>query len=930
MLKSKVLNHTGALISAPDFLFDHDDFNTQITKEFEINNTQNLRTYASELLNAANLQGRENIANFLTENPYEASKATASYSHLTDCLVRSAYLVASQYLHQNPNPTKHDIISIECVGGYGRGEMAPFSDVDLLFLTPNKLSEWSEQVIESILYILWDVKLKIGHSTRSASECVHLGKTDQTIKTALMESRHLCGDINLSNTLQKKLWRELFKAKATDFVDEKLEERANRHTRQGGQRYLLEPNVKEGKGGLRDLQSLFWITKYISGAKTYDQMIEQGYFTQDEFDAFEAAHDFLWTTRCHLHLAAGRAVEQLTFDMQVDVAKRLGFKDGQGMRGVERFMQEYFRYATHVGELTRVFLTALEEHRLKETPSLGDRLRNMLWHKDSNAKAVRDAFILEQDRINLADPDTFLNDPINILRIFEEGLRTGYLIHQDAMRVITSNLDVIDDTVRNDPDAQRIFLSLLLDYGNPERALRRMNELGVLGAFIPEFSRIVALMQFNIYHHYTVDEHTIQCISVLARIEEGDLKEQLPIVSQILKQGINRRIIYVALLLHDIGKGLPEDHSVAGARLASIIAPQLGMSETETETIVWLVENHLVMSDFAQKRDLSDPRTVSNFAALAKTTTRLNLLTVLTACDIMGVGPGTLNNWRAQLIRELYHATRRLIKGGLDTQGKHNPVDDAIKALREHLSDWSPEDFQTEVDRYYPPYWQGLDTDAHVSFAQMAHRLEKSPFVSNFETDPDRDATRALFMMQDHPGIFSRLAGALTLAGANVVDARSYTSSDGYATNVFWIQDANGHKFESSRFKRMRTTIGRTLAGDVVAGTELKSRNKLKKRERDFRVPTEITFDNEGSELYTIIEVDTRDRPSLLFDMTRTLANANIQIASSVIATYGAQAVDVFYVKDIVGLKIHSKAKQDAIAAKLERAIELGAEAALA
>ena len=703
-----------------------------------------------------------------------------------------------------------------------------------------------------------------------------------------------------------------------------------RHKRQGGQRYLVEPNIKEGKGGLRDLQSLFWITKYVSGAKTHDEMIKLGYFTQDEHDAFKAAHDFLWTTRCHLHLAAKRAVEKLTFDMQVDVAQRLGFTDSDGMRGVEKFMQEYFRHATHVGELTRVFLTALEEQRLKETPSLGNRFRNMIWHKDKDAQDVRNDFILEQERINISDPDQFLSTPINILRLFEEGLRTGYLIHQDAMRVVSGNLDLIDETMRKNPDAQRIFLSLLLDYGNPERALRRMNELGVLGAFIPEFKRIIALMQFNIYHHYTVDEHTIQCISVLADIEEGELKEELPIVSKILDQGINRRVIYVALLLHDIGKGLPEDHSIAGARLASEIAPELGLSKSETETIVWLVENHLVMSDFAQKRDLSDPRTVSNFAALVKTTTRLNLLTALTACDIMGVGPGTLNNWRAQLIRQLYMATRETIKGGLDTQGKHNPVSDAKAALQEHLKGWTEDDIEQELVRHYAPYWQGLDTDAHIGFAHMAKEVQKDTLSSRFETDPDRDATRVMFIMQDHPGIFSRLAGALTLANANVVDARSYTSSDGFATNVFWIQDLNGHQFDANRFEQLRETIEKTLAGDLIAGKALKGRNKLKKREREFQVPTEITFDNQGSELYTIIEVDTRDRPSLLFDMTRTLANANIQIASAVIATYGAQAVDVFYVKDIVGLKIHSKAKQKSIAEKLEHAIELGAEAAMA
>tara|TARA_R110002094_G_scaffold7434_2_gene16653 strand:- start:498 stop:2162 length:1665 start_codon:yes stop_codon:yes gene_type:complete len=554
----------------------------------------------------------------------------------------------------------------------------------------------------------------------------------------------------------------------------------------------------------------------------------------------------------------------------------------------------------------------------------------MVWRRSSEDGAVSDLFHLDLGRINLNDPNQFLDDPINILRLFEEGLKTGYLIHQDAMRVVTRNLHLIDDTVRQDPETQRIFMSLMLDYGNPERALRRMNELGVLGAVIPEFKRIIAMMQFNFYHSYTVDEHTIQCISVLARIEQNTLTEELPLSSEILKQGVDRRILYIAMLLHDIGKGLPEDHSTAGARLAAQIAPELGLSDAETETIVWLVENHLVMSDFAQKRDLSDPKTVVNFAKIVKTTPRLNLLTVLTVCDIRGVGPGALNNWKSQLLRDLYKHTRVLIQDGLDTQGKHNPTEIAKQALADRLSDWDSDAQQAELTRHYPAYWQGLDTDTQQGFAQLFQTLADQHMVCHFEVDIDRDATRAQFVMQDHPGIFSRLAGALALVNANVVDARTYTTSDGYATPVFWIQDDEGKPFEASRLDRLQEMIGKTLSGDVIARDVLKRRNKLKKRERDFKVPTNITFDNEGSDIYTIIEVDTRDRPSLLFDLTRTLANANIQIVSAVIATYGAQAVDVFYVKDMVGLKIKSDYKQQSIRVKLQAAIELGAEASMA
>ena len=815
------------LICSEELLFNKGELNNKINTAIQTVAEDNLRSSIANILSNANVKGRLEIQSHFEKSPFDSAKTIASYSFLKDKLISLAFDVVQTTLQSSKNKqTNLDYISIIAVGGYGRAEMAPHSDVDLLFLTQAKPSKRVQKIIEDILYILWDMRLKIGYSTRSTNQCIQLGKTDQTIKTALLEHRYLCGNKNLYDDFCKKLRGQLFKASATEYVEEKLEERAKRHERQGGQRYMVEPNVKEGKGGLRDLQSLFWITKYISHATTHKEMIDQGYFTQQEYDNFLVAHNFLWAVRCHLHICANRASEQLTFDHQVEVAKRFGYKGGRGMRGVERFMQDYFRQATHVGELTRVFLTALEAQQVKSTLSLGDRFRNILWRTLNIDGNLSDGFQLEHGRINIINPDIFLKDPINILRLFEEGLKTGLLIHQDAMRVVTANLRKITPKVRKNPETQRIFMSLLLDYGNPERALRRMNELGVLGAIIPEFKRIIALMQFNFYHSYTVDEHTIQCISFLARIEQGTLNEELPIASEILKSGVDRRVLYIAILLHDIGKGLPEDHSIAGAELAKKIAPELGLNASEADRVVWLVENHLVMSDFAQKRDLSDPKTVSNFGKIVKTTSNLNLLTVLTVCDIMGVGPGALNNWKAQLLRELYTNTRSLIKGGLDTQGKNKPYLIAMSALSELLIDWDSTSIQEEVERHYPAYWQGLDTNTQYIFANLFKNLGSKKIASHFEVDEDRDATRAQFLMQDHPGIFSRLTGAIALANANVIDARTYTTSDGYATPVFWIQDNDGKPFDLSRLGRLKKLIDQTLSGDGIARDVLKVRNK--------------------------------------------------------------------------------------------------------
>jgi len=480
--------------------------------------------------------------------PLDARPLLSAQSALTDALVGAAFDIARLHLHPAANPTMAERLSVLAVGGFGRGEMAPQSDVDLLFLTPTKITPWAECVIESMLYMLWDLKLKVGHSSRSISDCLLMGREDITVRTALLEHRLVTGDAALAQELDAKLWTDLFRSTGAQFIEAKLVERSERHKRQGGQRYVLEPNVKEAKGGLRDLQTLYWIGKYLHRVPSPAGLVAAGLLNREEYDAFDRAENFLWAARCHMHYLAGRAADQLTFDMQVEVAARMGYADAGGRRGVERFMQDYFRHATRVGDLTRVFLAELEARHAKPEARLIGFFRR---------KKVGAGYKLVQGRLDCTHPDSFLKDPLNLLKAFEEALRSGYLLHPNIMRLIAANLHLIDDELRDRPEAQQIFLDLLLLHGNPERALRRMNELGVLAAFLPDFENITCMMQFNVYHHYTVDEHIIQTISVLAQIERGELVEELPVASGILKGGVNRRVIYVALLLHDIGKGRP-------------------------------------------------------------------------------------------------------------------------------------------------------------------------------------------------------------------------------------------------------------------------------------------------------------------------------------------------------------------------------------
>ncbi len=877
-----------------------------------------LRRAVVATLGEARDRGRAVIHAGFEADPTRARRVTHSYAHLTDRLVQCVWLVATRILHPCPTPTDGEHFAVLGVGGYGRGEMAPHSDVDLLFLTPWKVTPWVESVVESMLYMLWDLKLKVGHSTRTVKDCLRLGAEDYTIRTSLLERRLICGDAGLAATLAERLWADLFLRTVADFIEAKLAERTERHRKMGGQRYILEPNVKEAKGGLRDLQALYWIAKYRYCVKDAEVLVALGVFTVDEFAAFEAAERFLWCVRCHLHLIAGRASDHLTFDVQVDVASRMGYRDHGGRRAVEHFMQDYFRHATRVGELTRILLVALEADNIKKEPALLGFFKRR--------RRVRAPYVERQGRIDVVDEATFLGDRLNLLGIFDEALRTGMFLHPHAMRLLAANRHLIDRDLREDPEAAKLFLGLLLKHGNPERALRRMNELEVLSAFIPEFAPIVAMMQFDMYHSYTVDEHTIQVISNLAQIERGELRESLPLASSILEGEVNRRVLYVALLCHDIGKGRPEDHSVLGARIARVVAPRLGLKVKEAETVEWLVRHHLLMSDMAQKRDISDPRTIRDFAKAVKTRERLDLLTVVTVCDIRGVGPNVWNNWKAQMLRALHRATAAALENGLEDVNRETREVRAKKLFREALG-WTEAETRAETARHYGPYWQGIPTAAQVRVAHMLKGLGDGEVRVELEADTDRDATRVIMACQDHPGIFSRLAGAISLVGADIVDARTYTSKDGFATSVFWLQDADGRPYEPSRLPRLKGMIGKILKGEVATRVALEG-HEIKKRERRFTVPTSISFDNEGSDIYTIIEVDTRDRPGLLYDLTQALSQSNISISQAVIATYGAQVVDSFYVKDIFGLKLMSKAKQDALEVKLRKAVSRAAERA--
>lgn len=829
---------------------------------------------------------------------------------LIDQLVRVVHdFAAAHELAQNIR-TSGEAMSLVAVGGYGRGELSPQSDIDLLFLTPYKRTPWHEQIVEYILYMLWDMGLKVGQSTRSADECVRMAKSDLTIRTALLEMRWLWGDQSLYFDLKNRYANEVIAGSGEEFVEAKLAERDARHANMGDTRYVLEPNVKEGKGGLRDLHTLYWLAKYLYRVESMDELVEQGILSKDARKRFAKAQAFLWTVRCHLHYVTERAEDRLTFDVQPEIARRMSYTDHAGSRGVERFMKHFFLVAKDVGDLTRLFCSLAEEQQ-KRKPRM--RLGKLLFLKRSNVAG----FVVDGDRLNVASDDQFAKDPAAMIRLFHASLEHGIDIHPRALDLIHRNLKHVAG-LRQDPAANALFLDILTSRKNPEVALRHMNEAGVLGRFVPDFGRVVAQMQYDMYHVYTVDEHTIQAIGILHAIEQGELEEEAPLSTQIIHKVSSRKALYMAVLLHDIAKGRGGDHSVLGADVALKLGPRFGLTEEETETVAWLVREHLTMSRVAFKRDIDDPQTITDFVTKVQSPERLRLLLVLTVADIRAVGPTVWNGWKGGLLRELYQRSEELMLGGMATARDHR-VKAAQAALRQQLqaAGWPDADIDAHMARGYPTYWTSFDTATHLRHARLVRDAESrnAPLTVESRVDSFRSVTEINVYTSDHPGLFSQIAGAMAVSGANIVDAKIVTLANGMALDSFWIQESDGAAFDTpSKLAKLSAVIEQVLSGRMRLGQELAARKgKLPARARVFKVPPRVIIDNKASSSHTLIEVNGRDRPGLLYDLTSAMTQAGLQIASAHVSTYGERVVDVFYVKDVFGLKIQHERKLEQI-----------------
>lgn len=874
---------------------------------------EGFRQTAVGLLVAALEEGRAE-ARRLLEDGGKGLACAARISDLEDDIIVAVHGLALRLVDRALSSAAAGRMTIAAVGGYGRGLLAPGSDIDLLFLLADEKTPGAEKIVETMLYVLWDLRQKVGHATRTVGECLRQAKEDMTIRTSLLEARFIFGDHALFDGLRERFDKEIVARSARDFVAAKLAERDARIKRVGASRYVVEPNIKEGKGGLRDLNTLFWIAKYVYRVRDTHELVGAGLFTAKEFALFRRCEEFLWAVRCHLHFLAGRPEERLSFDFQRPIAQKLGYTPRAGLTDAERFMKHYFLIAKDVGDLTAIVCSALEERQAKPRPVL-DRFIGRLRRRSSVIADAKD-FKIEFDRISVVRADAFERDPINLIRLFWVADRGNLAIHPDATRLVTHSLKRIDASVREDPEANRLFLEILSSRHSPETVLRHMNEAGVLGRFIPDFGRIVGMMQFTMYHHFTVDEHLLRTIGVLANIEAGRLVEDHPLVSEFLPSIANRTILYVAAFLHDVAKGRPEDHSIAGAEAARRLCPRLGLSPVETETVAWLIEQHLTMSITAQSRDLSDPHTTETFAGVVQTLERLKMLLVLTVCDIRAVGPGVWNGWKGQLLRTLYWETEVVLGGGHSSIDRKSRVAAAQEALRRALPGWSDPDFETYAARHYPAYWLKVDLARQVAQAKLLYAMasEVRSLATEVATDAFRGVTELTIVAPDHPRLLSIIAGVCASAGGNIVDAQIFTTTDGLALDTIFLSRAfERDEDELRRAARVARGIEQALRGEIRLGEMVAAKRVPDARAKAFALAPDVTISNNLSNRFTVLEISGLDRPGLLYDLTAVLSRLNLNIGSAHIVTFGEKAVDSFYVTDLTGSKIVSPARQAAI-----------------
>jgi len=807
-------------------------------------------------------------------------------------------------------------VAIVAQGGYGRGVLAPHSDLDLLILTKRGGEAAAGPFLDALLYPLWDAGLKVGHAVRAPSDAVAFAREDMTGRTALLDMRYLAGDEARFEKLQKRF--EALRAKsAKAFIAAKLAERERRIEKAETSRYLLEPDVKEGKGGLRDLHLLAWLGKYAFELRSLDDGVQEGVLTEAEARAYQRAVGFLWSVRVHLHDIRGRADERLAYDVQPALAERLGYVDRGVATAAERFMRHYFLTTKTVGGLTRSVVAAIEA---RTSPKSAARLKPAPARV---AKVANGHVVLRDGRLDFAEPRRAMKDAAAMVALFRAVARGGADVHPHAMRLVSDHRRIFNGARRRDPELGAMFLAAVLDPEAGARAARLMAEAGLLGAMVPAFGRIEGGIEYGLFRRHTLDEHAVRGIEALASIRAGAREREHPVATRLLARGVDPAPIALALLLQDAAFARHDATPDRAARLVRAVAKRLDMTPEAADRAAYLVADGRRLSRTAERRDVSDPLAVQRFADAVGTEARLDSLLVFTVCVRRASGEHMWDGWRRKQITVLHRSAHAYFAGGV--AGRENALARRRAAGRlavaRRMADWpeaAREDFFARVGE---AFWLQTEPEVAVRAADLMRAAEQAGAAARVHVRPRRDGfVEALVLGRDRPGFFADVAGAIVDAGASVREAQILPAGASDALDLFILERPGGLTIDDAAWlEKLRTR----LESAAAKGLERPPRppQVLGDRRHVFVVRPNVRFDLDGSEDYTIVEAEGRDRPGLLYHLARALSDVGAMIAAARVATYGERAVDTFYVFDAPGYKITNRRRLQSLERRLLNAL---------
>ncbi|PXX98183.1 [protein-PII] uridylyltransferase [Halomonas sp. LBP4] len=810
-----------------------------------------------------------------------------------------------------------DGVALLAVGGYGRGELHPCSDVDLLLLLEEDDDGPYRAPLTDFITFLWDIGLEIGHSVRSLADCEREARADVTVITNLLESRTLAGPGRLREAMQARLTTDRLWP-ADRFFEAKWQEQITRHYRYNNSEYHLEPNIKSSPGGLRDIQMIGWVAKRHFGSERYEDLVANGFMNDAELHILSQGQAFLWQVRYALHMLTGRAEDRLLFDHQRTIAELFGFRDTPERLAVEQFMKRYYRHVTALAGLNDMLLQHFDEAILRA----GEELTTV---------PLNERFEIKGGYIQARSRSVFRHRPSALLELFLlmaehpeiEGVRA------DTIRLIRDHRHLIDDLYRDDVRHQSLFMTLLRSGGNVARQLRRMNRYGVLGKYLPEFGRAVGLMQHDLFHIYTVDAHTLRLLKFIHGFRKPEAREEFPVAAALIHQLPKLELLWIAGLYHDIGKGRGGDHSQIGARDVEAFAERHGLSPRDTRLVSWLVEHHLTMSMVAQKRDTTDPDVIADFARIVGDETRLDYLYVLTVADINATNPTLWNGWRATLLRQLHGETKRALRRGLE-----NPLDrdDWVQETRSEARSLLAV-VGTDMDRV-DRLWESLGEDYFLQYAPseivwqtqgiLAHDGSNLPLILiNAPTeDMAEGGTKVFIHTRSVHDLFAATAAALDQLDLSIHDARIATSSNNWTLNTFIVLDDEGQAIrDPGRIEEIRRYLVEEL-DDPEDYPKIVTRHTPRQL-KHFRVPTEVLIEQDPANERTMLELTAPDRPGLLARVGRIFMEQDIALSAAKIATLGERVEDVFFITTKAGEPLTDPERQARLRARLVEVLDV-------